>query len=177
MNIKPVNMIIKTSSVWLFFFFAISFFAVSAYGQKGVLIGADPSSKAEYFKAGFGIYPNFTNARIGFRSNLSKKWTFDSKFGFNFSTVPLFNVELDVLNRHYRNDFIAFYNGYGLTLDGLTPGLIFPLGFEVRPFKEAKNIMVVVESSPKLTLSFAAGYNVSLMGNVGIILFRPKKTK
>jgi len=129
------------------------------------------------FKRGFGIFPFPNKSMIGYRSNLNKKWAFDSKLGYTFTAVPMLNIELNLMRRHLRNEVFNFYNGLGVTLDGLTPGIIFPVGFELTPFHNYPNIVIVTEASPKITFSFSSTIYSTLSGNIGIIYFKPKKTK
>lgn len=129
------------------------------------------------FKGGIALFPMPNKPMVGYRSNIQKRWAFDSKLGYTISRIPLVNLELNLLHRHIKNDIFNLYSGIGLTLDGITPGVIIPLGFEIKPFSNFKNIVIVAEASPKVTFSFTSAFNSSFSGNIGIIYFKPRKQK
>gem|GEM_PF-1882147 len=143
---------------------------------QDTLIAKLIKSKSE-FKGGIGLFPMPNKTMIGYRSNIHKNWAFDSKLGYTFSRIPLLNLELNIQHRHVKNEIFNLYSGFGITFDGFTPGVILPLGFELKPFEKYKNIVFVVEASPKLTFSFSSAFNSSLNGNIGIIYFKPRKKK
>ncbi len=137
------------------------------------LIGQDSSNVG--FRGGFAIYPLPTRTMLGYRANAAKNWSFDSKFGYTFTAAPQFNIELGILHRHIKNEIFNIYSGFGLTLDGFTPGCIVPIGFEWQPLVQHKNLRVILEASPKFTFSFSSGIYSTLYGNIGFIYYRPKK--
>ena len=147
------------------------FFYFKHYSQDTLTI------KKMEFRWGLALFPMPTKPMIGYRSNIQKKWAFDAKLGYTISRIPLVNLELNLLHRHIKNEIFNIYSGVGLTLDGITPGAIIPLGFEIKPFNNFKNIVIVAEASPKVTFSFTSAFNSSFSGNIGIIYFKPRKQK
>lgn len=137
----------------------------------------DTTQTLSDFRGGFSIYPVPNKTRLGFRSNINKKWAFDSKFGYTFTLAPQFNIELNVIRRFKRMDILNFYTGFGATLDGFTPGVNIPIGFELMPFEKHKNLVFVAEASPKITFSFSSAFSSTLNGTIGFIYFRPQKQK
>ena len=147
------------------------FFTLQNYSQDTL------KEQKSAFKGGFALFPIPNKPMIGFRSNIQKNWAFDTKLGYNFSRIPLLNLELSVLHRHIKNELFNMYSGFGVTIDGITPGIIVPLGFEIIPFSNFKNIVFVAEASPKVTFSFSSAFNSSFSGNIGIIYYKPRKQK
>jgi len=156
----------------LILFSSLMFLGTNIYAQDSLKITA---KDIQSFGSGFAIFPHPNKTMIGFRSNLNKKWSFDSKLAYTFTGIPALNVELNVIHRHVRNEVLNFYSGFGITLDGFSPGFIVPIGFEIKPFEKFKNIVFVAEASPKLTFYFSSGLSSGLSGNIGIIYFRPTK--
>lgn len=159
----------------VFFLFAFLGLAFAGFTQQGE--AAQDSAKVQPFVKGFGIYPMPTVARLGYRSNLHKKWSFDGKLGYTFTLLPQLNLELSAIRRHARMDILNFYSGIGFAADGLSPGLHIPIGFEIMPFKAHRNLVFVAEASPRVMYSFSSAFYSTLAGNVGIIYFRPPKKK
>ncbi len=157
----------------LILFCSLMFLGTNINAQDSLKIN---STKEQTFRKGFGIFPHPNKTMIGYRSNLDKKWSFDSKLAYTFTGIPQFNIELNVIHRHVRNEVLNFYSGFGITLDGYSPGCIVPIGFEITPFEKFKNIIFVAEASPKLTFYFSSGLSSGLSGNIGIIYFRPAKS-
>jgi hypothetical protein len=162
----------------LYFHFIILIALLSfntSYAQGGA-VGDSTIKKTEY-GGGFGIFPLPNKTMLSYRSNLTKRWAFDSKYGYTFTAVPQFNIELNMMHRHVRNEILNFYSGFGVTLDGFTPGIIVPIGFELMPLEKHPNLVFVMEASPKLTFSFSSAFYSTLNGNLGFIYFRPLKNK
>ena len=135
------------------------------------------SSSIKTYRGGFGIYPMTGRTMVGYRSNLQKNWAFETKLGYVFTMAPQLNLEVNAIHRHYRNEILNFYSGVGFTLDGFTPGCVIPIGFEIKPFEKYPNIVLVAEASPKITFSFSSAFYSTLNGNVGVIFYRPAKSK
>ena len=161
----------KRKLTFVLVLFAFLFGKTTMVGQESTLLVNDA------YRGGFAIYPLPNKTLLGYRSNISGKWVFDSKYGYTFSAAPQFNLEFNLIKRKYKNELLNFYNGFGLTLDGFTPGIIVPLGIELKPFAKYPNIVLIAEASPKLTFSFSSAIYSSLHGNIGIIYFRPSKKK
>ena len=156
----------------LILFSSLMFLGTNIYSQDSLKI---TPKDVQAFRGGFAIFPNPNKTMIGYRSNLNKKWSFDSKLGYTFVGIPALNIELNVIHRHIRNEVMNFYSGFGITLDGFNPGCIVPIGFEIMPFEKFKNIVFIAEASPKLTFNLGSGLSSGLSGNIGIIYFRPVK--
>ena len=152
----------------LLLFFVLLFSASSVNAQ-------DSAAVQQKFRGGFALYPLPSRTMLGYRANASKNWSFDSKFGYTFTAAPQFNIEANLLHRHIKNEIFTIYSGFGATLDGFTPGLVVPIGFEWQPLSAYKNIKVILEASPKLTFSFSSGIYSTLYGNIGFIYYRPAK--
>jgi hypothetical protein len=130
--------------------------------------------KQHNYKGGISLYPMPNKPMLGYRSNMYKNWALDTKLGYTLTLIPQFNIELNLQHRHIKNEVFNVYSGIGFTLDGFTPGLIVPLGFEIKPFTNYPNIVIVTEASPKLTFSFTSAFNSSLNGTIGLIYFKPR---
>ncbi|MFY9310940.1 MAG: hypothetical protein WAQ28_17970 [Bacteroidia bacterium] len=152
------------------FLFLIGFCYISAAFAQDTT-----GTEQQKYRGGFGIYPMPNKPMLGYRSNLNKRWAFDSKVAYVFQLSPQLTVELNAIRRHVRNDVFNFYNGIGFMLDGFTPGFTIPIGFEIKPFSKYPNIVIVTEASPKLAFSIAGGVYSTLNGNVGVLFFRPAK--
>lgn len=156
-------------------FLICSFFLICLINAQDTLNSF--SSRQGAFKRGYGIFPFPNKTMLSYRSNLVKKWAFDAKFGYTFTAVPQLNIELNMIRRNIQNGIFNFYTGLGATVDGITPGIVFPVGYEIAPFTKYPNILIVAEASPKICFSFSSAFYSTLSGNFGIIYFRPKKSK
>lgn len=147
--------------------------AVSAYSQDTAR-----TSETKRFKGGFEIFPIPAKPMVGYRSNIEKRWAFDTKFTYSFMAAsPQLNLELNAIRRHIRNEIFNFYNGVGFAIEGFSPGIIVPIGFEIKPFSKYPNIVLITEASPKFMISLFGGIYSGFNGNIGLIFFKPVKKR
>jgi hypothetical protein len=147
----------------------------------GSLLSQDPQpiQENQTYKSGWGMYPSTNKPMLGYRSNMHKKKALDIKLTYTYmAAVPQLFFEINRIKRKEKNEVLNFYRGIGLVLEGFAPGITVPLGFEIKPFKNHPNLVLITEASPKLMISPFGGFFSTLNGNLGLLYFKPaNKTK
>ncbi len=127
---------------------------------------------------GFVIYP--IQKQIGYRSNLTEKWFSDFKGGMTFSALPFFVLEFNRNCRFVNTNKVKVYTGIGVTFDSYIPGLQMPLGIEFIPLADVKQLSIIVEAKPKMSLGPTNFLNISFSPHVGVAYYfklKPRNTK
>lgn len=136
-----------------------------------------PTDDSVYYRSGFELFPRTNRTMIGYRSNMDNKWAWEGRLGYTMNLIPQLNMEFSLLHRHPRQSKVSFYNGFGLTLDGITPGFQVPLGLEIAPLESMPNLRILIEASPKCSFSFTSALHSSFNGNIGVVYYKPRKKK
>lgn len=123
---------------------------------------------------GFVIYP--LQKQIGYRSNLTKKWFSDFKGGMTYSALPFFVLEFNRDCRFINTNKVKVYSGIGLTFDSYVPGLQVPLGIEFIPLADVKQLSIIVEAKPKMSLGPTNFLNISFSPHIGVAYYFKEKT-
>lgn len=123
---------------------------------------------------GFAIYP--LQKQIGYRSNLTKKWFSDFKGGMTYSALPFFVLEFNRNCRFVNNPKVKVYSGIGITFDSYIPGLQVPLGIEFIPLADVKQLSIIVEAKPKISLGPTNFLNISFSPHIGVAYYLKSKT-
>jgi len=123
---------------------------------------------------GFTIYP--LQKQIGYRSNLTQKWFSDFKGGMTYSALPFFVLEFNRNFRFVNNPKVKVYSGIGITFDSYVPGLQVPLGIEFIPIADVKQLSIIVEAKPKISLGPTNFLNISFSPHLGVAYYLKTKS-
>lgn len=124
---------------------------------------------------GFTIYP--LQKQIGYRSNLTEIWFSDFKGGVTFSALPFFVLEFNRNRRFVNTEKVKVYAGMGLTLDSYIPGVQMPLGIEFVPLSDVKQLSIIAEAKPKISLGPTNFLNISISPHIGVAYYFKMKLK
>jgi hypothetical protein len=154
----------------LLFFSVLLVLGLSANAQEN-----PPSNNSQSeIRKGFAVYP--LEKQIGYRSNLTRKWFTDFKGGMTYSALPFFVLELNRNRRFVNTDRVKVYSGLGLTLDSYVPGVQVPLGIEFIPLADVKQLSIIAEAKPKISLGPTNFLNISFSPHIGVAYYLKMKT-
>lgn len=131
--------------------------------------GANNAAAETKITKGFAVYP--FEKQLGYRSNLNKKWFTDFKGGMTFSALPFFILELNRNRRFVNTNRVKVYSGIGITLDSYVPGIQVPLGIEFVPIADIKQLTIIAETKPKISLGPTNFLNVSFSPHMGVVYY------
>ena len=151
-----------------FLFLALALLQLSSIAQDSTS-SSKPQTIESIIKKGLTIYP--LQKQIGYRSNLTKKWFTDFKGGMTFSALPFFILELNRNRRFVNLDRVKVYSGIGVTLDSYIPGIQVPLGIEFIPLSDVKQLSIIAEVKPKITLGPTNFLNISFSPHIGVAYY------
>ena len=126
---------------------------------------------------GLAVYP--LEASLGYRSNLDKRGFWDLKAGGYVGGA--FPVTVDVeMSRIWRNKSgldqpVRVYGGLGLSLFGIVPGLVVPVGIEVKPLQNFQRLVFIADASPRFDLYGEGAFQLGFRGHVGLAYHFVKK--
>lgn len=141
--------------------------AVYAKAQESATV--TPVASEQKITKGFVIYP--FEKQLGYRSNLNKKWFSDFKGGMTFSALPFFTLEFNRNKRFVNTDRVKVYTGIGVTLDSYVPGVQVPFGIEFIPIANVKQLTIIAETKPKISLGPTNFLNISFSPHVGVAYY------
>lgn len=121
------------------------------------------------------VYP--LEKQLGYRSNLTRQWFTDIRAGLTFSKLPFITFELNRNKRFVNKEKVKVYTGIGLTLDSYIPGMQIPFGIEVIPLHDVKQLSLVAEVAPKVTLGPTNFFNVVFSPHLGVCYYLKTKAK
>ena len=163
----------KMKLKWLFLL-SLAIAQLSSNAQDTASYKSSNGLDSKFIK-GFSVYP--LEKQIGYRSNLTRKWFTDFKGGMTFSALPFFVLEL---NRNYRfvnTNRVKVYTGIGLTLDSYVPGVEVPLGIEFIPLADVKQLSIIAETQPKISLGPTNFLNISFSPHIGVAYYLRAKAQ